>query len=1615
METFKLNILGCLDVRLSQANRKWIETQHLRSHPSGKALFSNQNGSIGGIGVLLDGVWGQRCSGTYNDPSGLGLVYEVQLQTMEGMLRVLFVYWPVVRSVVGSASLHSKLEEWLLAAGWECTPEEYLKRIISSRVKKPSWRTIVGGDLNATPGSERVRWLKSLLPHRAHAALPAFATHYAGDKEGRQIDHILSSGPVASAGMSNDKCLSVFSDHTPIWCHIEAESGPTILTPPTPPRDGRRPINFNSAEAVEEMHRKVRAALPTANLHQLAAAITEASTRPRQKDKVVAWTPIQGGRLLCLSYLHRIRKAPHKLEALMDTLRNRVLEIGKDGAAVWVQLEPVVRQVCCSTTTQRRDKVTEVLTQVREEYQKERREEARRTLQECKNRREDPARLFKELRPPKLQLNLSRLDHHGRTITDPVEIHEVMTQSFELKFGPHLYAEAAMTENYPALLREIPLVLNNPAIPDQIHQAFVRAFSSTAATRQGVEDQLSPLAQGPTLALFKHELKLSSSKSAAGRSGLSYQMLKHQEEDVIERLHELLLQQWRRGDLDAWLNDKLLIVIPKKDGSTTMANMRPIVLVEVLRKVWTGTFTRAMREAFEANHVLQPQQHGFRARRGTSACLLQMLNLWDSAEALHHPLLFSSWDVKDAFPSVPRYVAFAAMRRLGVPHPIASFLATIDNHETILVDSPHSRGNKRARTFRTHRGLGQGDKGSPCIWLCVMDILLTLVNQVPSDVHFSTRDGAMAAGRDTAYADDFVTYASSLETLQLKADLFSAGTALLGLEIATAKLRSGTVNVAQPGTLTVHNARWEPTEVNFSAPGDFIKYLGAKRDLDGSSRSEFRNLTDITAVQLQNLRSKLGSARAKKVYLKGSTIAKLSYPASFSVGPLKAYRAQDTEIGKFLKETNRLPMNWPGPLLYCPERWGGIGMPRFSDCAQIAKLRILFAGLRGDTDTRAATSGLLERIATRETKHTWLLSLLSYLQENKCELRRGGIRYASDHPDDTMLHPGQFWAIGGRVWQIGGWSENSITGWIWDTCQPASGRQGRKQRYHKGALASIAWDNLTGEEELLQTVWKSNYLEITNRVTQAPCRYTYACSSVNWPEGTLTQVPSRICTDGSWSTAGAFWDASPLVGAGIAVLYPNMQHPPLLLTLQGTYFHCTQRNYTQELVGLLIGAALKRDTNSEGPIHTDCESALKALGGERARKDLNCSQLLHMVRQITHGNQLHFVKAHTSAAPTPSDSDIYGNFLADLAADRSSHQATILPRDILLDIADSTGLWYVADNQELAPAALPVEEGYYLEAHQYFSLRRDRHHMFSSPTMAQVQLAMASHGKQTEAQRGALLKLLLNRFDDDRLLEEGKLLIRCACDNLSHLTAWTSSCVCSEIKTVRDQCIADLKTLLYSRTAVRDLIIGKLMRAKTGYDIWRGRWCTKDLRDFERCVRTMAPDLMRPNQRGAERLLHKIIKTITTSALNLHSTGRRLRTQTQGHTPGSQDYTRERRGALRLPCPTGQPRITQFFRPLPGTGTNHNSPTVAAPPPQIGLSTGAGSRASPSDLPPTQWEIRTPRRGLDIRPVPQDNTESHSRIARTSGQAVPSPTSGITSPAQAEENQVFDAVVNIGR
>ena len=78
------------------------------------------------------------------------------------------------------------------------------------------------------------------------------------------------------------------------------------------------------------------------------------------------------------------------------------------------------------------------------------------------------------------------------------------------------------------------------------------------------------------------------------------------------------------------------------DAEVTLDGLRPLMLIEVLRKAWVGIIISKSTSAWERHLILSPSQHGFRRGRGTDTALAEFINAREHAEELNTPLYTAS-------------------------------------------------------------------------------------------------------------------------------------------------------------------------------------------------------------------------------------------------------------------------------------------------------------------------------------------------------------------------------------------------------------------------------------------------------------------------------------------------------------------------------------------------------------------------------------------------------------------------------------------------------------------------------------------------------------------------------------------------------------------------------------------------------------------------------------------------------------------------------------------------------------------------------------------------------------------------------------------------------------
>ena len=109
--------------------------------------------------------------------------------------------------------------------------------------------------------------------------------------------------------------------------------------------------------------------------------------------------------------------------------------------------------------------------------------------------------------------------------------------------------------------------------------------------------------------------------------------------------HQCLVALWGTPDTPTWLQWEWLCPKPKDPSAeVTLDGLRPLILFEVLRKLWVGIIINQITRAWERHHTLLDTQHTKKMGFGPGAALIRHYS---------NSLMPGNTRRKRALPSIP--------------------------------------------------------------------------------------------------------------------------------------------------------------------------------------------------------------------------------------------------------------------------------------------------------------------------------------------------------------------------------------------------------------------------------------------------------------------------------------------------------------------------------------------------------------------------------------------------------------------------------------------------------------------------------------------------------------------------------------------------------------------------------------------------------------------------------------------------------------------------------------------------------------------------------------------------------------------------------------------------
>ncbi|WVZ75403.1 hypothetical protein U9M48_023456 [Paspalum notatum var. saurae] len=194
---------------------------------------------------------------------------------------------------------------------------------------------------------------------------------------------------------------------------------------------------------------------------------------------------------------------------------------------------------------------------------------------------------------------------------------------------------------------------------------------------------------------------------------------------VINSLHD---RRFLNFDL---LNRANIVLLPKNDGSDSIANYMPISLIHSIAKLFTKLLS--LRLAPSMRDIISKNQSAFIKGRSIHDNFLYVRNMARRFHRNKTPMLLVKLDISKAFDSVRWDYLLTLMGHLGFPSAwcdwVASLLAT-STSQVLLNGIP-------GQPIAHGRGLRQGDPLSPLLFVLAIDPLQRLL-------HLATEAGILS-------------------------------------------------------------------------------------------------------------------------------------------------------------------------------------------------------------------------------------------------------------------------------------------------------------------------------------------------------------------------------------------------------------------------------------------------------------------------------------------------------------------------------------------------------------------------------------------------------------------------------------------------------------------------------------------------------------------------------------------------------------------------------------------------------------------------------------------------------------------------------------------------------
>ncbi|CAI5946852.1 unnamed protein product [Closterium sp. NIES-65] len=228
--------------------------------------------------------------------------------------------------------------------------------------------------------------------------------------------------------------------------------------------------------------------------------------------------------------------------------------------------------------------------------------------------------------------------------------------------------------------------------------------------------------------------------------------------------HQLFASIWRSQLLPPSMRGGRTVLIPKRQASSMVEDLRPITLMNADYKILAICLANRLQPVLR--HIIHPAQTAFVRGRSIGDTINDTLDLMEWAVARSVPLLVLTVDIRKAYDLVDREFMYQCLSYLGLPSDFITWVRLLhtDTSTRVLVN------NHPGPDFPVRSGVRQGCPLAPLLFICVIEVLHRHLSSALPGFAFSNHQRRLAA----CYADDISIFLNSDSELHTASQLLDS-------------------------------------------------------------------------------------------------------------------------------------------------------------------------------------------------------------------------------------------------------------------------------------------------------------------------------------------------------------------------------------------------------------------------------------------------------------------------------------------------------------------------------------------------------------------------------------------------------------------------------------------------------------------------------------------------------------------------------------------------------------------------------------------------------------------------------------------------------------------------